>query len=243
MAYRYLVVIPAYNEETTIEQVVKLAKRHADVCIVNDASTDATSPIIESIAGVHCIHHQKNTHIAGAILDGMRYALQNNYDFCVTMDAGMSHDPEALPEFKKHSGADVVIGSRSKRVRVPLYRKALSFAGTVAINIALRRNSPVGRRPIIRDATSGYRMYSRRAYTLLLQSQMKSRSFDFHLEALGLPFREGLKIEEVPITYVYSNSSLSWKVVRQCLRTWARLLSERPVRTSAIGIREDTTAA
>lgn len=222
MKDRHLVIIPAYNEESTIEQVVRLSTQYADVCVVDDASTDRTSEILAGLP-VHSIRHDKNTHIARAILDGMSYALEAGYDFCITMDAGMSHDPRALPQFMEHRDADLVIGYRQSKVNVPIYRKALSFSGTTLINLALaRRRLPWGGAGL-RDVTSGYRMYSRKSLELLLQSKIRSRSFDFHLEALAHVYRNGLKIIEVPIVYVHSNSSLRWPVVKDALRTLARI--------------------
>lgn len=225
MALRYLVIIPAYNEEDTIQEVVGLCRQFADVCVVNDASKDSTPEILARMEGVHCIHHTTNTHIAGAILDGMRYASDANYDFCITIDAGMSHDPRAIPLFKEHTDADLVIGYREKRVKVPFYRKALSLGGRIAMNLALSGRSSE-KMPSLRDVTSGYRMYSAKAFNLLLQSNLRSRSFDFHLEALAHVYRRSMKIEEVPITYVFSNSSLRWKVVGEAVQTWWRIMTD-----------------
>lgn len=242
MKNSYLVVIPAYNEEATIEEVVRLTQPHADVCVVDDASTDSTPQILARLKGVHTIRHQKNTHIAGAILDGMRYALEAGYDFCITMDAGLSHDPRVLPEFKKHLNADLVVGVREKTISVPFYRRALSKTGTYVMNFALNR----GRRKklSLRDATSGYRMYSRKSLLFLLKHKFKSRSFDFHLEALAYVARGELRIEEVPITYVYSNSSLRMKIVGEALRMWWRILTEgHSLTTTSMGKPEDTSAA
>ena len=233
MEYRYLVVIPAYNEADSIEQVVELSRQYADVCVVNDASTDATPQILAGIEGIHTIHHAKNTHIPGAILDGMRYALDAGYDFCITIDAGLSHDPHVIADFKEHSAADLVIGYREKRVKVPLYRKALSFAARLVMNHALGKRSKEGKRLALKDVTSGYRMYSRKALELILQSPMKSRSFDFHLEALARVYRSELKIEEIPITYIFSNSSLRWRVVGHALETWWRIYKGEDVSATA----------
>jgi dolichol-phosphate mannosyltransferase len=223
MGYRSLAVIPAYNEEATIEQVVRLCQRYADVCVVDDASTDQTPHILARLEGVHYIRHQKNTHIPGAILDGMRYALDAGYDFCITLDAGMSHDPNAIARFLEHTNADLVVGYRCTKVNVPRYRKALSWSGNALINRALSRSKLPWTGAGLRDVTSGYRMYSRNAVGLLLRSQMKSRSFDFHLEALAYIYKSGMKIMEVPITYVHSNSSLRWRVVGHALRTCYRI--------------------
>lgn len=220
---RFLVVVPAYNEADTIEEVVRRSLEHADVCVVDDASTDDTPKLVEAIPGAHCIRHTKNTHIAGALLDGFRYGDQSGYDFCVTMDAGLSHDPAALPSFQSHTDADLVIGYRERRVGVPWYRTGLSRGANALMNLALQRRFVPWGGAGLKDVTSGYRMYSRAAVRLLLDAPLESRAFDFHIEALTYVFRAGMKIEEVPIEYEMSNSSLRPQIVIEALRTCARL--------------------
>jgi len=223
VSQRFLVVVPAYNEADTIEAVATRAARHADVCIVDDASTDGTAELVAGLERVHCIRHERNTHIAGGILDGFRYALDQGYDYCITMDAGLSHDPDALPAFLARQDADLVLGYRVARENVPGHRKALSAAANVVMNMALaRRPLPFGG-PRLRDCTSGYRMYSRRAFELLCRADMRSRAFDFHIESLAFVYRAGLKIVEVPITYRFTNSSLQPGIVWEALRTWGSL--------------------
>jgi len=224
---RTLVVVPAYNEADTIEEVVSRASRHADVCVVDDASSDGTGEIVAGLERVHCIRHERNTHIAGGILDGFRYGLEAGYDFCITMDAGLSHDPDVLPSFMEHADADLVLGYRVTRENVPAYRVALSEGANTIMNMALaRRPLPFGG-PGLRDCTSGYRMYSRRACDLLVGAPLRSRAFDFHIESLAVVYRAGLRIEEVPITYRFTNSSLQPAIVWEALRTWASLWTRR----------------
>jgi dolichol-phosphate mannosyltransferase len=177
--------------------------------------------------GVHCIRHSRNTHIPGAILDGMRLASEGGYDFCITLDAGMSHDPGSIPKFQDHTDAALVIGYRRERVNVPLYRRLLSWAGNILLNFALNIRKNPRDWAKLRDVTSGYRMYSRAAFDFLLQRKMQSRSFDFHLEALACIHGAGMKIAEVPIVYVYSNSSLRWRVISDALKTYLRILFTR----------------
>ena len=223
MLPRTLVVVPAYNEAETIAEVATRAARHADVCVVDDASTDATSEIVAGLERVHCIRHERNTHIAGGILDGFRYALEAGYDFCVTMDAGLSHDPDILPDFLACGDADLVVGYRAAYENVPARRRTLSRGANLIMNMALaRRPLPFGG-PGLRDCTSGYRRYSRRAFQLLVGSELRSRAFDFHIESLAVVYRAGLRIEEVPITYRFTNSSLRPEIVWEALRTWASL--------------------
>jgi len=219
----HLVVVPAYNEADTIEQVVTRALRHADVCVVDDASTDETRDIVERIPGAHCLHHDRNTHIARGILDGFQWARDRGYAWCITMDAGLSHDPDVLPAFLEHGDADLVIGYREQRLGVPLQRRLLSETGRRVMNLVVEaRRLPWGGAQL-RDCTSGYRMYSRRAFELLLDAPLESTTFDFHIEALTWVYRAGLRIEETPITYEMSNSSLRLSVVGDAVRTAARL--------------------
>jgi len=224
MSTRTLVVIPAYNEAETIEEVVLRASRHADVCVVDDASRDGTGDIVRATGRAHCIRHTSNTHIAGGILDGFRYAVAEGYDFCVTMDAGLSHDPDVLPDFLARGDADLVLGYRAEREDVPLHRRALSSGANMLMNLALPgRFVPWGGAGL-RDVTSGYRMYSRRAFSLLVDARMQSRTFDFHIESLAYVFRAGYRIDEIPIRYAYTNSSLRpaivWDALKTCARIW-----------------------
>ncbi len=70
---KHIVIIPAYNERESIQQLVEVCKLCADVCVVDDCSTDGTGEIVDQIPDVICIHHERNTHIPEALLDGMRY--------------------------------------------------------------------------------------------------------------------------------------------------------------------------
>jgi dolichol-phosphate mannosyltransferase len=217
-------VIPARNEEASIEAVVRGALRHAPVCVVDDASRDRTAEIVAGIPGARLIRHARNTHIREAVLDGVRAVLADGCAHVVTMDAGLSHDPAELPHFLAAPPADLVIGTRSLRPLRgrPLHRTALSLAGSVATN-ALLAGAPREGPRWIRDCTSGYRRYSRRALEVLLAAPLRSRAFDFLLESLVVIARAGLTIREVPISYRFTSSSLDRAVVAEALRTWWRL--------------------
>jgi dolichol-phosphate mannosyltransferase len=223
MQNRFLAVIPAYNEAATIEELVVRASRYADVCVVDDASTDDTADIVEATGKAHCIRHEKNTHIAGALLDGLRFAVAEDYPFCITMDAGLSHDPDFIPRFQEHADADLVIGYREETVNIPGYRRGLSWGARTLMNLALvPRFVPWGGAGF-RDVTSGYRMYARDAFSLLVNAKMKSQTFDFHLESLAYVYRAGMVIKEIPIRYEFTNSSLRLGIVGDALRTCGRI--------------------
>lgn len=223
-ASRTLVIIPAYNEAENIAEVVTRAAAHAPVLVVNDGSTDRTGEIAEALPGCSVIHHQKNTHIPGAILDGFRFALAEGYDYAITMDAGLSHDPSMIASLIAQPDVDLVLSYRPSPKNVPLYRKALSRAAAHLVNLAIRQPRWKIWQRGYRDVTSGYRRYSRRAMEAVVAAPMVCKSFDFHLEALAVVSYAGLTIREVPITYVFSNSSLTRRVVGQAFRTWVRLV-------------------
>jgi dolichol-phosphate mannosyltransferase len=198
---RTLVIIPAYNEAGTIAEVVTRSVPYGSVLVVNDASRDRTGEIAAAIPGCTVIHHRTNTHIPGAILDGFRYALAENYDYAVTMDAGLSHDPDFLGPLIAQPPSDLVLTYRPSAVDTPWYRRALSRTATHLVNAALRQPRWKVWRRGYRDVTSGYRRYSRRAIRAVVEAPMVCRSFDFHFEALAVVRYADLSITELPIRY------------------------------------------
>ncbi len=214
----YLVIIPAYNEEKTIEEVILRARKYADVCVINDNSQDATPEILARINGIHVIHHEENTHLPGCILDGMKYAHEKGYKYAITMDAGLSHNPDEIPLFMNHQQADLVIGVRTQKVNTPLLRRILSKGGNLVYNFSLDFPKSLFKKRYYEDITSGFRRYSDRAMRLLLSKEIKSKSFDILFETTMYIYKNRLTISEVPITYNFSTSSLNKRVVRDCVR-------------------------
>ena len=115
----YLVIIPAYNEAETIEELVLRVKKYADVCVINDNSNDATPEILGQFPDIHVIHHEKNTHIPSGLLDGMRYAVSKGYAYGIAIDAGLSHNPDEIPRFIDHPHSDLAIGTRIEKTNTP----------------------------------------------------------------------------------------------------------------------------
>lgn len=218
----YLVIIPAYNEEDTIEEVVLRTKHYADVCVINDNSRDSTPEILSRFDDIHVIHHERNTHIPGALLDGMRYALANGYAYAIAMDAGLSHSPDDIPKFMAHPASDLVIGTRTEKINTPLFRRLLSSAGNIIYNMSLDFPRSAFRWPYYKDVTSGYRRYSNNAMRAIVSQEIRSRSFDILFETAMIVYRERLTFAEVPISYHFSNSSLKPSVVKDCLRMCIR---------------------
>lgn len=227
-----LIVIPAYNEELTIEDVVRQAIRYANVCVVDDASKDRTPIILEKLKDefpkeLFIIRHAKNTHIPKGIQDGMKFALDNGYQYVITMDAGLSHDPNKIPEFLEYPHCDLLIGSREKVVGVPLYRRIISFLASKVMNYCIAKGKFDFFGPRIKDCTSGYRRYSKEAFIKIAQTNLESVAFDFHMEALSLVYQNGGTVREIGITYIFSNSSFNRKVLKLALQFAWKLLKRK----------------
>jgi dolichol-phosphate mannosyltransferase len=214
----HLIVIPAYNEEETIEEVVLRSKKYADTCVVDDCSQDRTAEILGTIHNIHVIRHEKNTHIPGGLLDGMRYAVEKGYDYIISLDAGLSHDPDEISRFIDHPHSDLAIGIRVVKTDTPLFRKMLSKTGNLIYNCCLDFPASLFKRKYYKDITSGYRRYSKEAMKLILSKKIESSSFDILFESAMFIYKNGLTISEVPISYAFSNSSLNTNVVKDCLK-------------------------
>ncbi len=117
MKSKVLVIIPAYNEEESIERVVEDLTANCpqfDYLVVNDCSTDATEEILKR-RGFNYISLPFNLGIGGAVQSGYLYAEQRGYDVAVQLDGDGQHDPayiEKLIEPILNREADMAIGSR-----------------------------------------------------------------------------------------------------------------------------------
>lgn len=114
---KVLIIIPAYNEEANIEQVVENLRLNCpqyDYIVVNDCSTDNTEEILLKNHIAHVIL-PVNLGIGGGVQTGYRYALEHNYDIAIQFDGDGQHDATYLRDLVtpiENGQADIVIGSR-----------------------------------------------------------------------------------------------------------------------------------
>ena len=114
---KVLVIIPAYNEQDSIEQVIaelKAAQPEYDYVVINDCSKDNTPKILKE-GGYSYVSLPANLGIGGGVQTGYLYAVQNGYDVAVQMDGDGQHDPKYIHKVVQpviDGEADMVIGSR-----------------------------------------------------------------------------------------------------------------------------------
>ena len=153
------IIIPAYNEDENIENVLK--KIHDfnncdfDIIIIDDGSTDTTCQIIDSY-NVILLKHEKNKGNGAATITGLKYCRENNYDIVLIMDADGQHDPSDIPYFIDaivDEKNDFVIGNRFKYIyQGSPIKKLCSLIITVLYLILYRKK--------ISDPTNGFRALS-----------------------------------------------------------------------------------
>ena len=157
---KVIVIIPAYNEEKSIEKIIKtvLQNKNISECVViNDASTDNTLAIAKS-TGATVITNGENVGTGLSTKIGLKYANDRKADFVVLMDADGQHNPLSIQNLLDHvETADVVIGSRyfAPTSSSTSYIRKL---GTKIISISLFIQ--YGTR--IFDPTSGFRVFNKR---------------------------------------------------------------------------------
>ncbi len=117
---KIIAVIPALNEEKTIESVLKKTKKYVDeIIVVDDCSKDKTAKIAEKYAYV--IKHNKNEGYDKSIDDGFKLAKKRKAEIIITLDADGQHFPEDIPRLIKHiknKNADIVAGKRPYNARL-----------------------------------------------------------------------------------------------------------------------------
>lgn len=192
---RGLVVIPAYNEELNLPRVLarlREARLGEDVVVVNDGSKDGTERVLRELGQEH-LRHPINLGYVRAIQTGIRYALEQGYDYAVFLDADGQHDPAAVPGLVgvlRGGTADIVVGSRFVKdtgYRAPLGRR-------LGMKVFSWVTALLGRQRVY-DTTSGFKAIARRAFPVLVEQTFG----DFHSETLLLCMLLGLRVAEVPV--------------------------------------------
>ena len=237
-----LVVLPTYNERQNLEPIagrVRAALPTADLLVVDDNSPDGTGDLADKLAEadphVHVMHRTDKAGLGKAYIAGFGWALERGYDVIVEMDADGSHQPEHLPSLVAAlNGADLSIGSRwvpgGKVVNWPKTREALSRAANIYTRIMLGLG--------VRDATAGFRAYRAATLRTISLDQVESTGYCFQIDLTLRVADAGLRIVEVPITFVereHGASKMSNSIIMEAfwrVAQWgvARRLGRRAAR-------------
>jgi len=219
---RVIIVMPTYNERQNLDGMASRVRESvpdADLLVVDDNSPDGTGDLADKLAEVdphvHVMHRTEKAGLGRAYVAGFTWALDAGYTLIVEMDADGSHRPEDLPKLLATADhADAVIGSRyvpgGTVVNWPKSREFLSKGANLYNRIML------GVR--VKDATGGFRVYRAATLRRIDLNGIESAGYCFQIDMTLRVLRAGLKLTEVPITFVERErgaSKMSSAVIRE----------------------------
>jgi glycosyltransferase involved in cell wall biosynthesis len=205
-------VIPAYQDEKHIGDIVRRTREQLDhVLVIDDGSTDQTAQRARE-AGAEVIVHQQNRGKGEALKTGLGHWLDREITWIILLDSDGQHLPEEIDRFiaaaDSTTGATFFIGNRMNNLAgMPFIRRVVNRYMSRRISRVCRQEIP--------DTQCGYRMLDRQLVPELLGG---GHRFDYETEVLIIASRKGHQIESVPITTVYTDQVSKIHPMRDAIR-------------------------
>ena len=195
------VLIPSYNEEKTIGNIVKdVHNLGFDVFVVDDGSTDDTEKIANE-AGAIVLRHRKNEGKGFALRNGFNYILNLDYNAIITMDGDGQHSVKDIEKFitaaQTNTAIGVIVGNRMFNIKdMPFIRILTNIFMSFIISIFCRQE--------VSDTQCGFRLVKR---VVLENIKLLTSNFEIESEMLIRASRLGYKISSIPIETIYQVKS------------------------------------
>ena len=209
------VLIPGYNEQPYIGEVVKNASVYVpEIVVVDDGSTDNTGPRARE-AGAVVLTNQVNKGKGDALAAGFKYILdQTDWDAVIIMDGDGQHDPAGIPFFirlAENAGVQIIAGDRLTGVKIsgkmPVVRWLTNKFMSYVISKITRQEIP--------DSQCGYRLIKRE---VLADLELVTSRFDTESEILISAAKKGYRIGSLPVRIIYREETSYINPVRDTIR-------------------------
>ncbi|MHA1268758.1 MAG: glycosyltransferase family 2 protein [Candidatus Helarchaeota archaeon] len=199
---KIITVIPAYNEEVTIGEIIEKCKKYSnEIIVVNDGSKDDTEKIAYE-SGATVVSFYRNRGLGNAMRAGLREALRQEADLIITIDADGQYLTEEIPKLLdviKNNEADLVLGSRflGKIEKMSSTKKLGNkiFAWMVRTVTGLP----------LKDPNTGFRVIK----SQVIKSIPLSSSFTYTQEMILRSVEEGFRVKEIPVIFKRRNKGKS----------------------------------
>ena len=212
---RAVLCLPTYNERENLEAMIDALGDVLDtdrdrVLVIDDGSPDGTGEIADRLAAEHpwvsVLHRETKEGIGPAYIAGFRRALSEDAELVLEMDCDFSHNPADVPRLiAAADNADLVLGSRyapgGGTANWGLVRRIVSRGGCLYAQVLL------GMR--VRDLTGGFKCFRRATLEAIDLDALSAHGYAFQIETTYRVRKAGLRIEEVPITFVERRAGAS----------------------------------
>jgi glycosyltransferase involved in cell wall biosynthesis len=191
---KLIAIIPAYNEESTIADVIKATSRFVnEILVITDGSTDNTADAAKK-AGAIVIDNIVNRGLGKTLKRGYAEAIKRGADIVVQIDADGQYDPKEIPKLIQpilDNKADLVLGSRLENLKYEM--PWLKKQGNKAFTWLLRRLTGAD----IKDGQTGFRATRKEVFeTVEIQGD-----FTYTQEMIVKTAKEGWRIANVPVNF------------------------------------------
>ena len=230
----WAVIVPMANESQDFEAFIQVLRTLLDKLgngkayfVVDKASKDNTLELCQQVSAADArfvtVWAPENRNVVDAYIRGLRAAYEAGHEIIIEMDAGLSHDPRAIPMFLRvlNEGNECAFGSRftngGSMGNSPLKRRGLSRVGTLLSNTLLGTK--------MYDMTSGFQGFHRAIVGKLIAYPLKSRAHFYQTEIRYLLRHH--RFAEVPIHYNAPSNSVSRNAIKNSLSTLWYYLRQR----------------
>ena len=201
-----VIISPTYNEKDNISAIIhEVFGRNSNhhMLIVDDNSPDGTSDIVRELKktypNLHLEVRDKKDGLGKAYIFGFKWALKRDFEVIAQMDADMSHHPKEIKHMIKLLELnDLIIGSRYINgvsvVNWPIRRLVLSYGANLYSRFVT--GMP------LKDATGGYKAWSKRVLETIDFDKVKSSGYSFQIEMNFRAWLKGFKLYEHPIIFI-----------------------------------------